>query len=43
VRLISSERVGHAERVLALRRAGVKPLVFTGEVEAPVFLEVAVG
>jgi len=30
------------ERVLALRRAGVEPLVFTGEVEAPVFLEVAV-
>jgi len=30
------------ERVLALRRAGVEPLVLAGEVEAPVFLEVAV-
>jgi hypothetical protein len=30
------------ERVLALRCAGVEPLVFTGQVVAPVFVEVAV-
>jgi hypothetical protein len=30
------------ERVLALRCAGVEPLVLAGEVEGPVFLEVAV-
>ena len=43
MQLVSSERAGsRPERVLALRRAGVEPLVFAGEVEAPVFVEVAV-
>src|SRR6266581_4551786 len=42
VRLVSSEGWSGSERVLALCGAGVAPLVLGGEVEAPVFIEVAV-
>ena len=43
MQLVSSEGGGSgAERVLALRRSGVESLVLAGEVEAPVFVEVAV-
>ena len=40
--LVSSEGGSGSECVLAVRCAGVEPLVLAGEVEAPVFVEVAV-
>jgi hypothetical protein len=43
VQLVSSEGRSGPELVLALRCAGVEPLVFTGEVEAPVPLSPNVG
>jgi hypothetical protein len=42
VQLVSSEGGLGPECVLPLGRAGVEPLVLAGEVEAPVFAEVAV-
>jgi hypothetical protein len=42
VRLVSSEGGSGPECVIALRGAGVEPLVLAGEVVAPVFVEVAV-
>jgi len=40
--LVSSEGGSGPERVRALDRAGVEPVVLAGEVVAPVFVEVAV-
>jgi hypothetical protein len=42
VRLVSNEGGSGPECVIALRGAGVEPLVLAGEVVAPVFVEVAV-